>query len=87
MIGYAHDWVIHTNHRLPRTAEIKLKKATNKSMLIHRRRLRIEFGPKLRTWIGNEQMQMSKHLRILGLTFDEQLNWKEHTKEVKAKAS
>jgi hypothetical protein len=30
---------------------------------------------------------MVKKHRILGLTFDERLNWKEHIKDVKARAT
>jgi hypothetical protein len=29
---------------------------------------------------------MKNHIRILGLIFDQRLNWKEHIKDVKARA-
>jgi hypothetical protein len=58
-------------------------------MLIHRRRPRIEGNTrfKLRVLIGTEEIEMVKKQRILGLTFDERLNWKEHIKDVKARAT
>jgi hypothetical protein len=30
IIGYADDWIIYTSHKLPRIAEVKLKKAADK---------------------------------------------------------
>jgi hypothetical protein len=58
-------------------------------MLIHRRRPRIEENTtfKLRVLIGTEKVEMVKKHRTLGLTFDERLNWKEHIKDVKARAT
>jgi hypothetical protein len=54
-------------------------------MLIHRRRPRIEGDTslKLRVLIGTGRIEMVKKHRILALTFDERLNWKEHIKDVK----
>jgi hypothetical protein len=58
-------------------------------MLIHRRRPRTEGNTrfKLRVLIGMEKIEMVKKHRILGLTFDERLNWKEPIKDVKATAT
>jgi hypothetical protein len=58
-------------------------------MLIHRRRPRNEGNTrfKLRVLIGTEKIEMVKQDRILGLTIDEKLNWKEHIKDVKARAT
>jgi hypothetical protein len=58
-------------------------------MLIHRRRPRTEGNTrfKLRVLIGTERIEMVKKHRILGLTFDERLNWKEHIKDVKARVT
>jgi hypothetical protein len=58
-------------------------------MLIHRRRPRIEGDTslKLRVLIGTGRIEMVKKHRILGLTFDERLNWKEHIKDVKTRAT
>jgi hypothetical protein len=57
-------------------------------MLIHRRRPRTEGNTrfKLRVLIGTVKIEMVKKHRILGLTFDERLNRKEHIKDVKASA-
>jgi hypothetical protein len=37
--------------------------------------------------MGERMLEMVRHHKILGLTFDERLNWKEHLKTVKARAS
>jgi hypothetical protein len=36
--------------------------------------------------MNNEQVEILYHHHILGLTFDEKLKWKEHIKDVKARA-
>jgi hypothetical protein len=36
-------------------------------------------------WINNEKIKMTKSHRILGLIFDERMNWKEHIKDVKGR--
>jgi hypothetical protein len=57
----------------------KISPEKTKTMLIHRRRSRTEGNTrfKLRN-IGTEKIEMVKKHRILGLTFDERLNSKEH---------
>jgi hypothetical protein len=42
---------------------------------------------KLRVLIGTEKIDMVNKHRILGLTFDERLNWKEHRKDVKGRVT
>jgi hypothetical protein len=37
-------------------------------------------------WINNEEIEMTNHHCILGLISDQRLNWKEHIKDVKARA-
>jgi hypothetical protein len=58
-------------------------------MLIHRRRPRTEENTrfKLRALSGTEKIEMVKKHRILGLMFDEGLNWKQHIKDVNARAT
>jgi hypothetical protein len=56
---------------------------------VHRRRPRTERNTRfnLRVLIETEKIEMVKKQRILGLTFDERLNWKEHIKAIKARAT
>jgi hypothetical protein len=56
----------------------KISPEKTKTMLIHRRRPRTEGNNrfKLRVLIGTKKIKMVKKHRILGLTFDERLNWK-----------
>jgi hypothetical protein len=42
--------------------------------------------PKLNIWIGGEKIETAKNYWILGVIFDEWMNWKEHIKNVKARA-
>jgi hypothetical protein len=67
----------------------KISPKKTKTMLIHRRRPRTEGNTrfKLRVLTGTERIEMVKKHRILGLTFDEGLNWKDHIKDVKARAT
>jgi hypothetical protein len=58
-----------------------------KTLLVHRRRPRVESRPILKIWLGECMVEMVRHHRILGLIFDERLNWKEHLKTVTARAS
>jgi hypothetical protein len=57
----------------------KISPEKTKTMLIHRRRPRIERNTsfKLKVLIETGRIEMVKKHRILGLTFDERLNWKE----------
>jgi hypothetical protein len=65
---------------------LKITPGSTKTMLIHTRRPQIKGNTsfKLRVLIKTEKIEMFKKQRILGLTFDERLNWKEHIKDVKA---
>jgi hypothetical protein len=67
----------------------KISPEKTKTMLIHRRRPRNEGNTifKLRVLIGTEKVEKVKKHRILGLKFDQRLNWKEHLKDVKARAT
>jgi hypothetical protein len=58
-----------------------------KTLLVHRRRPRVHSRPSLKIWMGECILEMVRHHKILGLIFDEILNWKEHLKIVKARAS
>jgi hypothetical protein len=52
-----------------------------KTMLIHKRKPRNEGNTRLlRVLNGTEKVKIVKKHRILGLTFDERLFWKEHIK-------
>jgi hypothetical protein len=55
----------------------KISPEVSKTMLIHRRRPRSEGNTrfKLEVLIGTEKVEMVKKHRILGLMFDERLNW------------
>jgi hypothetical protein len=57
-----------------------------KSMFIHRWNRVLGRTPRIRIWINNVEIVMTNHHRILGLIFDQPLNWKEHIKDVKARA-
>jgi hypothetical protein len=57
-----------------------------KTLLVHRRRPRVQSRPSLKIWMGECILEMVRHHKILGLIFDEILNWKEHLKIVKARA-
>jgi hypothetical protein len=63
----------------------KISPEKRKTMLIHRRRPRNETRFKLRVLIGTEKVELVKKHRILGLTFHERLNWKEHIQDVRRK--
>jgi hypothetical protein len=67
----------------------KISPEKTKTILIHKRRPQTEGNTrfKLRVLIGTEKIEMVKKHRILGLTFDERLNWNEHIKDVKARAT
>jgi hypothetical protein len=58
-----------------------------KTQLVHRRRPRVLQRPSLKIWMGECMLEMVRQHRILGLFLDEKLNWKEHLKNVKARAS
>jgi hypothetical protein len=57
-----------------------------KSMFIHRWNRVLGRTPRIRIWINNVEIVMTNHHRILGLIFDQPLNWEEHIKDVKARA-
>jgi hypothetical protein len=57
-----------------------------KSMFIHRRNRVLGRTARIKIWINNEEIEMTNHHRILGLIFEQRLNWKEHIKDVKARA-
>jgi hypothetical protein len=57
-----------------------------KSMLIHRRNRVLERRPRIINWINNVDIEMTNHHRILGLIFGQRLNWRDHIKDVKARA-
>jgi hypothetical protein len=100
ILGYADDWVVVTSSKAPIRAETRLKEAANSSTRwssdngfkissgktkIHRRRPRTE-GNRFKL-IGTEKIEMVNKHRIMGLTFDERLNWKIHIKDVKPKVT
>jgi hypothetical protein len=58
-----------------------------KTLLVYRRRPRVQSRPTLKIWRGECMLEMVRHHKILGLIFDEKLNWTEHLKTVKARAS
>jgi hypothetical protein len=73
IIGYADDWIVHTNHKHERVSVFKLKKADTG-------------WTRLDIWIkGNKIEQVRKH-KILGLIFDTRMNWNEHILSTNAKA-
>jgi hypothetical protein len=55
-----------------------------KTMLIHRRRPKIERRFKLNLLMNNEWIEMVRQHRILGVMFDERANWKAHICVAKA---
>jgi hypothetical protein len=55
-------------------------------MFIHRRNRVLTQRLRIRIWINNVEFKMTNHHRILGLIFDQQLNWREHIKNLKARA-
>jgi hypothetical protein len=57
-----------------------------KTLLVHRRRPRVQSRPTLKIWMKECMLEMVRHHRILGLIFDERLNWRD-LKTVKARAS
>jgi hypothetical protein len=57
------------------------------TLLVHRRKPRVQSRPNLKIWMRERLLEMVKHHRILCLIFGERLNWKEHLKNVKACAS
>jgi hypothetical protein len=58
-----------------------------KTLLVLRRRPRVQSRPTLNIWMGEYMLVMVRHNKILGLIFDEKLIWKEHLKTVKARTS
>jgi hypothetical protein len=70
IIDPADDWIIYISHKLPRVAETRLKKAEKtKSVFIHRRNRVLGRTPIIRIWIKNEEIEMTKHHRILRIDF------------------
>jgi hypothetical protein len=56
-----------------------------KTMLIHRRRPKIERRLKLNLFIKNERIEMVRQHCILGVIFDERANWRAHICDAKAR--
>jgi hypothetical protein len=58
-----------------------------KMLLVHIRRPRVQSRPTLKIWIRECMLGMVGHHRILGLILNQNLNWKEHLRTVKARAT
>jgi hypothetical protein len=64
--------------------DLEYQPRKTKSIFIHIRFL--EGRPIIRVWINNEVIEMTKDHCILGLIFTQRQYWKEHIKDVKARA-
>jgi hypothetical protein len=60
--------------------EFRISAEKTKSMFIHRRNRFLGRTPRIRIWINNLTIEMTNHHRILGMIFDQRLNWKEYIK-------
>jgi hypothetical protein len=74
------------HYKWPKTRYKKQPVKKTKAMLIHKRKPRVYERPKLNVKHGTNEIEMVRHIRILGLIIDVRLNWKVHLTEVKARA-